>query len=207
MLDEKPALMAYYYFDFRDTTKQDARGLLSSLLIQLCDQSNRLCDTLSHLYSKHYRGSQQPSDSALVGCLKDMFKLLGQAPLYIILDALDECPHGVGTPSARESVLKLVKELVNLRYPNVYICVTSRPEFDIRAALEPLTPHCISIHEEDGQKEDIANYISSFIHSDSAMQRWRTEDKELVINTLSKKTDGMYGIPITTPRCRGLWFM
>ncbi|KAI9455432.1 hypothetical protein BJY52DRAFT_1224619 [Lactarius psammicola] len=118
MHDEKPALIAYYYFDFRDTTKQHARGLLSSLLIQLCDQSDRLCDTLSDLYSKHYRGSQQPSDSALVGCLKDMLRLLGQAPLYIILDALDECPHGVGTPSARESVLELVKELVDLRYPN-----------------------------------------------------------------------------------------
>ncbi|KAH9046071.1 hypothetical protein EDB84DRAFT_1576064, partial [Lactarius hengduanensis] len=89
-----------------------------------------------------------------------MLKQLGQAPLYIILDALDECPHGVGTPSARESVLQLVRELVNLRYPSVYICVTSRPESDIRAALDPLAPHRISIHEEDGQKEDIANYIS-----------------------------------------------
>ncbi|KAH9062463.1 ankyrin repeat-containing domain protein [Lactarius vividus] len=192
MCDEKIALMAYYYFDFRDTTKQDVHGLLCSLLIQLCDQSNRLCDTLSHLYSKHFRGSQQPSESALVGCLKDMLKQLGQAPLYIILDALDECPHGVGTPSARETVLELVKELVNVRYPNVYICVTSRPESDIRATLDPLAPHRISIHEEDGQKEDIANYISSFVHSDTAMKRWRAEDKELVINTLSKKTDGMF---------------
>ncbi|KAI9446073.1 ankyrin repeat-containing domain protein [Lactarius indigo] len=192
MRDEKPALMLYYYFDFRDTTKQDVRGLLCSLLIQLCDQSNRLCDTLSHLHSKHFRGSQQPTDSALVGCLKDMLKSLGQAPLYIVLDALDECPHGVGTPSARERVLQLVKDLVNLRYPNVYICVTSRPESDIRAALDPLAPHWISIHEEDGQKEDIANYVSSFVHSDIAMQRWRAEDKELVINTLSKKSDGMF---------------
>ncbi|KAI9442625.1 ankyrin repeat-containing domain protein [Lactarius indigo] len=192
MRNEKPALMAYYYFDFRDTAKQDARGLLSSLLIQLCDQSNRLCDTLSHLYSKHYRGSQQPSDSALLGCLKDMLKQLGKSPLYIILDALDECPHAIGTPSARERVLRLIKKLVDLRYPNVYICVTSRPESDIRAALDPLAPHRISIHEEDGQKEDIANYINSFVHSDIAMQRWRAEDKELVINTLSKKTDGMF---------------
>ncbi|KAH9159848.1 ankyrin repeat-containing domain protein [Lactarius sanguifluus] len=192
MRDEKPALMAYYYFDFRDIAKQDVRGLLCSLLIQLSYKSNRLCDTLSHLYSKHDHGSRQPSDRALVGCLKDMLKQLGQAPLYIILDALDECPHGVGTPSARESVLELVRDLVNLRYPNVYICVTSRPESDIQAALDPLAPHRISIHEEDGQKEDIANYISSFVHSDMAMQRWRAEDKELVINTLSTKTDGMF---------------
>lgn len=202
MRDEKSALMTYFYFDFRDTTKQDARGLLSSLLIQLCDQSNRLCDTLSHLYSKHDRGSHQPSNGALLGCLKDMLKLVGQTPLYIVLDALDECPHGVGTPSAREGVLKIVEELVSLRLPNVHICTTSRPEFDIRVALEPFSPHRISVHEEDGQKKDMINYIRFFVHSDKAMRRWRAEDKELVINTLSEKTDGMYGITITAIRFR-----
>jgi len=56
------------------------------------------------------------------------------------------------------------------------------------ASLAPLT---ISIHDEDGQKKDIADYVRFIIHSDRNMRRWRTEDKEMVIDTLSRKADGM----------------
>ncbi len=49
----------------------------------------------------------------------------------------------------------------------------------------------VSLHDESGQKEDIANYVSSSVHTDRRMGRWREEDKELVIKTLSEKADGM----------------
>jgi hypothetical protein len=52
--------MGYYYFDFRDSTKQDIRGLLASLLAQLCAQSDSCYDILSELYSKNNAGLQQP---------------------------------------------------------------------------------------------------------------------------------------------------
>jgi hypothetical protein len=34
-------------------------------------------------------------------------------------------------------------------------------------------------------------YIKSVIHSDRKMKNWREEDKQLVIDTLSDKADGM----------------
>jgi hypothetical protein len=49
----------------------------------------------------------------------------------------------------------------------------------------------VSLHEEVGQREDINNFIRSFIQSDRAMRTWRTEDKELVINVLSERANGM----------------
>jgi hypothetical protein len=49
----------------------------------------------------------------------------------------------------------------------------------------------VALHEECGQKEDIYNYICSFVSADKAMRRWREEDKELVINTLSERAGGM----------------
>jgi hypothetical protein len=124
-------------------------------------------------------------------CLKQMLALEGQAPTYIILDALDECPVTSSVPSPREEVLELVADLVGLHLPNLHICATSRPERDIRIVLERLTERPVSLHDERGQKEDIANYVSSFVHSDQRMGRWREEDKELVIKTLSEKADGM----------------
>jgi hypothetical protein len=120
-----------------------------------------------------------------------MLGLPGQGPVYIIIDALDECPNTSGTPSAREKVLGLVEGLVELNLPNVHLCVTSRPEVDVRRALWPLTSFEITLHDERGQKEDIIEYIKSVVHSDRSMQQWREEDRQLVIDVLSEKADGM----------------
>jgi hypothetical protein len=120
-----------------------------------------------------------------------MLGLQGQGQIFIVVDALDECPNLSGTPSAREEVLDLIEELVDLGLPNVHLCVTSRPEIDIRAVLDPLTPLKISLHNEIGQKEDILDYIKSVVRSDRRMRRWTEEDKELVVGTLSVKADGM----------------
>jgi hypothetical protein len=114
-------------------------------------------------------------------------------PIYLILDALDECPDTSEVPSPRSRILQLLKELVDFHLPNVRICVTSRPEFDIRDFLEPLTSRQVSLHDQSGQKQDIAGYVRSVVYSDLEpyMRRWRKEDKEFVIKTLSERADGM----------------
>ena len=182
--------MAYFYFDFRDVDKQKLCNLLPSLLIQLSARSNPCCDILSRLYSSHDRGVQKPSDRAMIECLKEMLTSEAQGPTYIIMDALDECPI-TSIPSPREEVLELVDELVGLHLPNVHICVTSRPEHDIQAVLKDLSRRAVSIHDEIGQQEDIANYVASFVRTDRKVRRWRKEEKDLVIKTLLEKADGM----------------
>ena len=169
--------MAYYYCDFREDRKQDRDGLLSSLLSQLSAELDPCYKVLCQLYSTHAGGTRKPTSSALTKCMKDMLSFPDQGRIYIIVDALDECPNTSGTLSAREMVLKLVEELVRLDLPNVHLCVASRPEMDIRRALDPLRPLQISIHDERGQKDDIINYIKSFVHSDWNMQQWTKEDQ------------------------------
>jgi hypothetical protein len=185
------AFLAYFYFDFKDTTKQDSRALLSSLLIQLSDQSDIFYDILSAFYSAHKQGSEQPTDDSLAECLKDMLTIMGQVPIYLIMDALDECPNDSGIPTSREKVLQLVEELVGLRHPLLRLCITSRPEFDIRTTLGPLATQQVSLHDESGQKQDINNYVTSVVHADGRMKRWRDEEKTMVINKLTEKADGM----------------
>jgi hypothetical protein len=127
--------MAYFYFDFRDLDKQHIRNLLPSLLIQLSAQSVPRRDILSQLYLAHDNGEKKPRVGVMIQCLRDMLTISDQQPIYIILDALDECPNSSGIPSPREQVLSLVKDLVDLHLPYLHLCVTSRPEFDIRAIL------------------------------------------------------------------------
>jgi len=185
------AHIAYFFFDFKDKAKQDPRALLCSLVVQLSHQSTSFCDILSGYHSSHQSGSRQPSDRTLTQCLEDMLSVPGQPPTYLIVDALDECPKTTGIPSSREKALTLVKKLVKLNLPNLRLCITSRPEIDIRTSLEPLTSNDISIHDQSGQKQDIIDFVTSVVYSDENMRRWRDEDKKMVIETLSERADGM----------------
>ena len=184
------ATIAYFYFDCMDTDKGDLRNALASLLTQLSAYSDSYCDILSHVHQAHNNGAEKPSDETMMMSFKEMLALPDQGPIYIILDALDEC-HSFF--SARTEVLDFLRDLVDLQLPNLRICVTSRPEIDIRITLEPLGSYQISIHDQNEQKEDIEEYIRYSVYSDSGgpMRSWRKEDKEWVIDTLSESADGM----------------
>jgi hypothetical protein len=184
------ANLAFFYFDHRDAAKVDARSLLSSLLVQLSNQSDRFYEVLSTLYMAHDRGSRQPGEDELMQCLRDMISQ-GKLPVYIIVDALDECPESSGLASPRAGVLEIIRGLIDM-YPRVQICIASRPEMDIRRVLEPLTRYFVSLDECDGQREDIAEYVKFVVHSDSRMREWPEEDKILVIDTLIRDCGGMY---------------
>jgi hypothetical protein len=81
-----------------------------------------------------------------------MLSLQAQDPLYLIVDAVDECPDRSGMSSAREQVLGIA-ELVGLRIPNLHLCVTSRPEVDIRTAFEVLTTLSVSFMSKVGKRK------------------------------------------------------
>ena len=185
--------MAFFFFDFKDTGKQDARALLSSVIIQLSRKSPSFYDILFNFYSAHEKGSQQPSIDALTKCLEGMINVSGDVPIYLVLDAVDECPNTNGIPSPRCQVLDLVEELVKQGHPGLHLCITSRPEVDIRTSLEPLTSTSgrICLHDQLGQKKDIVDFVRGVVYSDKNMRRWRDEDKELVIEMLSERANGM----------------
>ena len=183
--------LAYFYFDFKDKGKKDSRALLSSLLDQLSDQSDQFRDGLRRMYSEHRDGLKKPHDDALILCLKDMLTVARSVPIYLVVDALDECPNDSGDLSSRSprgKVLSVVEELVNLRLPNLRLCITSRPEVDIRTILKPLATQQISLHHEGGQNRDINAYVTFAVQS---VTKWRDNDKKMVIDKLTENADGM----------------
>ena len=180
-----PGHFGFFFFDFKDADKSNARSLLSSLIAQLSDQSDDLFKVLLRLYSSHRNNSQPPSVDALTQCLEDMLRVVHEVPIYLIIDALDECPFA----SPRRRVLTLVEKFVKLSLPNLRICITSRPEHDIQATLRRLTStsNTISLHDECAQKEDIVNFVRSEVLYYAKLQRWPEQDKELAIKTLSDR--------------------
>ncbi|KAH9962808.1 hypothetical protein BGW80DRAFT_1255544 [Lactifluus volemus] len=144
-----PSYMAYFFFDFKDTSKQDIRALQTSLLIQLCRQSNLCFKALFDLYSTHDNGEQQPSEINWGTSLAS--KGLGISE---------------GTSGAAPSEL-------------AYMCNKSS-RVDIRHTLEQLASLKLSLQDEDGQKQDIAEYVRSVVYSDNelVMKKWRQEIKD-----------------------------
>ena len=125
--DSGLASLAFFYCDFKYKEKRDMRGLLSSLLVQFCEQSDAYYTILSDFYVAHGHGLQYASNRKLLACLKGMINHPGQATVHIIIDALDECQIATrtGLSSPHEQVSELVVELVNLQISNLCICVTS----------------------------------------------------------------------------------
>jgi hypothetical protein len=184
------ASLAFFYCDFRDDRKKDLRGLLSSILVQLYHQSNSYFNILFKFYSEHDKGSRPPSDDALAGCLKNLLKLPRLALVYLIVDALDECPNQSFVRSPRAKVVRFIEELVQAQIQDLRVCVTSRPELDIKDILEPLIFRSVSLHDESGQKRDIEDYIKSAINTRTA-KRWKEDHRKLAIDVLTEKSNGM----------------
>ena len=85
------AVMAYYYFDFRDIKKLDRYDLLSSFPNFWFWQNLDSCyGVLSQLYLGSASGTRKPTTSSLTKCTKDMVSLPGQGPIYSLVDALDD---------------------------------------------------------------------------------------------------------------------
>jgi hypothetical protein len=185
------ASLAFFYCDFREDRKKELRGLLSSFLVQLYHQSDSYFHILSKFYSDHDKGSRPPSDDALAGCLLDLLNLPGLAPVYLIVDALDECPKPSVVRSPRAEVLSFIEELVATQILNLRVCVTSRPELDIKDVLDPLIFRSVSLHDESGQNRDIGGYIKSVINMRTTTRRWKEEHRKLAIDVLTEISNGM----------------
>ena len=179
--------MAYFYFDFRDTDKRTGHNLLLSLVNQLSTQSDPCYEILFQKFVAHGNGAHKPSDDVLLQCLKEMLSTLAQSPTYLIVDALDESPNTSGIPSTRAQVLELVEDLLDLYQSNLRICITSRPEVDIKATLEPIASHSVSLHDEIGQQKDIADYIRSVAFS-ITFSNFINPNSLLLINSCPTRT-------------------
>ena len=53
------AIMAYFYFDFKDLKKQTCRDLLLSLVSQLSTCSSSCCNVLHRVYEAHDKRSEE----------------------------------------------------------------------------------------------------------------------------------------------------
>ena len=105
--------------------------------------------------------------------------------MFLIIDALDECPKG----EKREELLETITEIVSWPSTNVHLLVTSRKEYDIAESLTPsLTTPAISVQGSQVTL-DIELYIDTQVAN--KMKRVTEDTKAEIKEALVEKADGM----------------
>ena len=177
--------LAYFFFDFNDAATQSLANLMKSLIVQLLNKCPQIPRVLQDVYSACQKGRRDPSSEQLLDMLDSILQTISTS--YLVLDALDECAE-------RADLLETLERVVNRRYSNVHILLTSRKEVDIEDALEPLLPRGCSIGlESDVVDTDILKYVIERLTKDKHFRRWQNdrEMREEIENTLTSNAHGM----------------
>jgi NACHT domain len=178
----------YFYFDFNDANKQTFESMLRSLVIQIYHQCEDTRRHLDSLYSE--KKDQQLNCEDLCKVLLLMIQQLSE--VWIILDALDECTTRKG--SQTEGLLSWVGDILKHRQLNVHILITSRPEEDIKSAVDGWSdPQDRLPIQSDLISQDISDYIRKRVREGEELKRWQTKpDVQGEIETvLMEKAGGM----------------
>ncbi|KAL8793896.1 MAG: hypothetical protein Q9195_003515 [Heterodermia aff. obscurata] len=178
--------VAYFYFDFKDVTKQDVLGFLSSLVLQIAGYLDALPGVLVDLFRRHSaRDPDRPSIPSTFELLEVIVAVLDVRPtFYIVVDALDECRE-------RPLLLATVTSLKERLSPNCKILLTSRWELDIQRVISKLEIRDLEAraHRVDN---DISLYVRSVLESDERLSRHRQDTKAIILEKLSEGAHGMF---------------
>ncbi|KAH6844808.1 hypothetical protein B0I37DRAFT_312184, partial [Chaetomium sp. MPI-CAGE-AT-0009] len=126
--------VAYIYFNFWQQDRQSVEDLFASLLKQLTQRQPSLPDKLRKLSDQHQRKGTRPSVDEILDMLH--WTIGERSRVFIIVDALDECPTAGGCRAA------FLTALLELRKYGANVLATSRsiPEitekFDLDTWLE-----------------------------------------------------------------------
>jgi hypothetical protein len=176
--------LAYFYFDFR--TKLDTDEMLRSLVKQICCQRSNTPVPVEAL-RKYQMNKHYPDTDILTRAMAET--IIGFSRIYIVVDALDECPEEHGS---RRKLLDTLGRLHKIGPANLHMVWTSRKEWDIAAVLQPLmsssTTAEISISASNSQ--DINLYLEASFNCKD-YESWPHILKDKARATLVEKSEGM----------------
>lgn len=177
--DDDPKVI-YYYFDFRDRTKQTVSNLLKSIIFQLASRSAGLTESAAALYEK-YGGSREPSQEELFDVVRDDIESTGRT--FLIIDALDECPQ-----QERKLFLNLFfQQTTSL---GINILITSRKEADLERCLKDAVSHTVCI-QSSKVDADIRLHVRNVMTRDPELTGWKPAIRQEIESGIVEGSNGM----------------
>jgi hypothetical protein len=181
--------IATFFFDASGTSsdQKSMLGLLKALLFQLLPICPKTCDYFNSVYA--IRGGGANKAKWTVEELKDILLEFARAkrdePVYIFVDAVDECERAEGDKTSARSVTIFLGTLAITAYntrSNLNVCMASRryPTVSMR--------YCAEISVDTQNHEDIERYVS--LELDQYVLWPSTKFK--IKNTLTSKAGGVF---------------
>ncbi|KAF5597567.1 ankyrin repeat [Fusarium pseudocircinatum] len=182
--------LAYYFFSFGNVEQQKVSVMLSSLIRQLCASRPDTPQPIKRFEDYMARG-ERPDIETLEAAL--MSAVSGFSAVFIVVDALDECPAFDGE---RPKLLKCLRRIITAMPDNVHIFCTSRAEPDIHMAIGELldAPAKAAIdltQNREGLNRDLRLYID-IVLSDKTYCWWSADVMAKAKDTLIARADGMF---------------
>ncbi|KAE9379860.1 hypothetical protein N431DRAFT_121252 [Stipitochalara longipes BDJ] len=187
--DNPETAIAYWYFTFSDTTKQNISEMYRALIRQLLSRRPDTPEAVKTLH-RYQESGQDPSTVQLENTLATTIR--GFSNVYIVIDALDECPIG---NNQRERLLTSFSRLLEKTSQNLHMLWTSRSEPDIEIAFNGLTHPSTRINFDLASRQRHVNLgITRHIDNTLALEpckNWPEGLQAEVREALVKKADGM----------------
>ena len=165
-----------------------ARYILSVLVASA--KSPDINPELKTLYTKKCNyGHEEPT----LADLTDMIELLVSnddiSDFYLVLDGLDESPVKDGK---REELLEWLAELLDRLAGKLHLCVSSRPEVDIREKFSAIPQLSEISMVESHVAQDISLYITSSLSTHPKLRKLPPTLKTEIQETLFARAQGMF---------------
>jgi hypothetical protein len=171
--------VAYLYCNYKRQAEHTTPNLLAAILKQLVQDRPSIAQLLSGLYDHHQVRRTRLSLEETVSALRSV--LGNYSKVYIIIDALDECPERDGT---RSQLLKLCHSLQG--QTDLRMMATSRHISDIVAEFKDM-PQV----EVRASNADVKRYVEGKIDRLAKCVQRDRDLQELVKDRIVEAVDGM----------------
>ncbi|KAF2791757.1 ankyrin [Melanomma pulvis-pyrius CBS 109.77] len=172
--------IAYLYCNYKRQAEQTTANMLAAILKQLVQDRPSIAQPLSNLYDLHQVRRTRLSLMETLTALQSV--LANYSKVYVVIDALDECPERDGTRS------QLLRHCRNLQgQTDLRLMATSRHISDIVEEFKDM-PQV----EVRASNADVKRYVVGRIDELPKFVRRDGDLQELIQNKIVEMVDGMF---------------
>lgn len=174
--------VAVMYCDHKEREIQSPVNLMAGLWRQLV-RGRSITSAVKELYIRHREPGTRPSLDEVMGVLRSEINGYTMSKVFLIIDALDECPQG---ENIQQTLLTALQEV----QPTIHLMFTSRPHVNIATKFPKIIPLDIRTNNDDMESYIVARMAKD--HDLPDLLEGHADLQEDIKRTIVNNSSGMY---------------